>query len=292
MEFPEQIIIETTAFCTQKCSHCAHKTLKREKGNMDMDLYKKIIDEIAVEKPDAEVWMTYYGEALILKYKLFYMFRYAKEKGLKRITLNTNAMLLDKEMSEMLIESGVNRFIVSMDGFSKETYEKIRVGGVYEDVMGNVLQFIDILKSRPEANIQFEMQFSILEENKHELEAFEKFWTGKGANVKARPKASWAGRIEAKNLDPNLERVPCKWGLTHCAILWDGRMTACGVDSEGEFIAGNVKDSSIKEIWNGPHKSFREIHLDKRWEDLPEICKNCLDWQTTERKYFAANNQG
>ena len=32
----------------------------------------------------------------------------------------------------MLIDSDLDRFIVSMDGFTKETYEKIRVGGKYE----------------------------------------------------------------------------------------------------------------------------------------------------------------
>ena len=114
-EFPKQIIIETTAFCTQRCTHCAHKTLQRKKGNMDIVLYKKIIDEIATEAPNTEVWMTYYGEALILKYKLYYMIQYAKRKGLTNIVLNSNAMLLDQEMAEMIIESGLDRFIISMD---------------------------------------------------------------------------------------------------------------------------------------------------------------------------------
>ncbi|MBU0456222.1 MAG: radical SAM protein [Gammaproteobacteria bacterium] len=284
-EFPKQIIIETTAFCTQRCIHCAHKTLQRKKGKMTMSLYKKIIDEIAAEAPDIEVWMTYYGEALILKYQLYYMIRYAKDKGLTYTILNSNAMLLDREMAEMLIDSGLDRFIISMDGFSKETYERIRVGGIYENVFNNALQFLKILKKRKLSKPKFEMQFSILEENEHELEAFNQFWKSKGAFVKNRPKASWTGRIEAKNLDPTLKRYPCKWGLNNGAILWDGLMVACAGDSEGLFVAGDINKSPIKEIWNSTHKLFRQIHLDERWEDLPDICKGCLDWQTTERKY-------
>lgn len=284
--YPNQIIIETTAYCTQRCIHCAHKTLQRKKGNMEMFLYKKIIDEIANEAHDTEVWMTYYGEALLLRYKLYYMIRYAKDKGLTNVVLNSNAMLLNKEMAEMLIDSAMDRFIISMDGFTKETYEKIRVGGKYEDVLNNALQFLEILKLRKADKPRFEMQFSIMDENKHEVEAFNEFWKAKGAYVKNRPKASWAGRIEAPNLDPSKKRSPCKWALNHGAILWNGDLVACGVDSEGLFVAGNVNNSTIKEIWNTTHKKFRQIHIDEKWQDLPDVCKGCLDWQTTDRNYM------
>lgn len=289
LEFPRQIIIETTAYCNQRCIHCAHKTLKRKKGNMPILFYKKIIDEIAIESPNGEVWMAYYGEALLLKYKIYYMIRYAKDKGLTNVVLNSNAMLLDQEMSEMLIDSGLDRFIISMDGFSKETYERIRVGGIYEKVLNNALRFLEVLKSKRLDKPKFEMQFSVMDENIHELEAFNKFWRAKGAYVKNRPKGSWAGRIEAPNLDPLRERVPCKWALNHGAILWDGSLVACGCDSEGLFIAGNVNDAAIKELWNTTHRNFRQIHLDKRWHELPDVCKGCLDWQTTERNYMDPN---
>lgn len=285
-EFPNQIIIETTAFCNQRCIHCAHKTLQRKKGTMEMALYKKIIDEIAREAPDTEVWMTYYGEALMLKYKLFYMIWYAKQKKLTKLVLNSNAMLLDHEMSEMIIDSGLDRFIISMDGFTRETYEKIRVGGNYDVVMANCLQFIELLKASGRSKPSFEMQFSILEENEHEMEAFNNFWISQGVNVKNRPKASWAGRIEAKNLDPARDRIPCKWALNHAGILWNGQLVACGVDSEGLFNAGNLTESSLKTLWNSTHKKFRETHLGMRWSDLPDVCAGCLDWQTTDRKYI------
>lgn len=285
-EFPKQVIIETTAYCNQKCIHCAHKTLKRQKGHMCMELYKKIIDEIAGEAPGTETWMTYYGEALTLKYRLFYMIWYAKQKGLSNVVLNSNGMLLDREMAEMLIDSGLDRLIISMDGFSKETYEKIRVGGNYEEVKNNCLGFIELLKKGNRLTPVFEMQFSILEENEHELEAFNAFWSAQGVNVKNRPKVSWTGRIEAKKLKPNRERIPCKWGLNHAGILWDGTLVACGGDSEGLFDAGNIATATLSELWNTTHRVFRQTHLEKRWSDLPEVCKGCLDWQTTERNYL------
>ena len=290
-EFPKQIIIETTAFCTQRCIHCAHKTLKRTKGNMEMPLFQKISDEIAAEAPGTEVWMTYYGEALILKDKIGVMIGYAKQRGLTNVILNSNAMLLDEKLSVMLVDSGLDRFIVSMDGFTKETYEKVRVGGDHGTVLANTLGFLELLRSRKCKKPKLEMQFSVLEENEHELADFKRFWNAKGVHVKIRPKASWAGRVEAKNLDPRKERVPCKWALHHGAILWNGDLVACGIDSEGLFVAGNVKHSTISEIWNTTHAAFRKIHLEKRWRDLPDVCRPCLDWQTTERVYFEPGSQ-
>ena len=178
-----------------------------------------------------------------------------------------------------------------MYGFSKETYEAIRVGGIYESVLSNTLKFRELLWSRPQVAMKFEMQFSLLEENQHEVKEFEEFWRAKGAYVKIRPKASWAGKIEAKNLSLNLERVPCQWALSHGAILWTGELVACGVDCEGGFVAGNVGEKTIKEIWDTTHKRFRETHLNEQWKDLPDICKGCLDWQTTPREYLSPLGQ-
>ncbi len=253
---------------------------------MEMSLFRKIIDEIAAEALGTEVWMTYYGEALILKDKIGAMIAYSKRQGLTNVVLNSNAMLLDEKMSAMLIDSGLDRFIVSMDGFTKETYEKIRVGGNYAEVLANTLNFLELLQRRKCVRPKLEMQFSVLEENEHELVDFKRYWNDKGVHVKIRPKASWAGRVEAKNLDPRKERVPCKWALNHGAILWNGDLVACGVDSEGLFVAGNVTISTIKEVWNTSHAAFRMTHLEKRWQDLPDVCKHCLDWQTTERTYL------
>ena len=152
--------------------------------------------------------------------------------------------------------------------------------------MNNTLQFLEILTLRGVDQPKFEMQFSAMDENRHEQEAFNEFWRSKGAYVKNRPKGSWAGRIEARNLDPTKKRVPCKWALSHGAILWDGNLVACGCDAEGLMVAGNLNQSTLTQIWNTTHKKFRQIHLDERWSELPDVCKGCLDWQTTDRTYL------
>ena len=72
--------------------------MTRSKGRMDIRLYKKLIDEIAIENPYVRIWLDYYGEPLLQQFKLFYMIDYAKKKGLSNISFNTNGTLLNQEM--------------------------------------------------------------------------------------------------------------------------------------------------------------------------------------------------
>jgi radical SAM protein with 4Fe4S-binding SPASM domain len=61
-------------------------------------------------------------------------------------------------------------------------------------------------------------------------------------------------------------------------VLYDGRVTPCCIDAEGELIIGNVQKSSIKEIWHGAQlKKLRELHKKGEWDKIP-ICARCREW--------------
>ena len=94
-DFPLNIIIEPGNYCNLNCSTCIHDRLTRPKGSINILLYKKIIDEIAEINPYTRIWLDFYGEPLLQKYKLYYMIDYAKKKGLMNIEINTNGTLLD-----------------------------------------------------------------------------------------------------------------------------------------------------------------------------------------------------
>lgn len=68
------------------------------------------------------------------------MIKCATDAG-KRTELITNASLLTAEMSERLLQSGLNMLWVSMDGFSKESYEAIRKGSMYSLITDNLTEF-------------------------------------------------------------------------------------------------------------------------------------------------------
>lgn len=293
-KFPPQIIVETTSRCNMECYHCNHKIMKRKKQNMSDELYVKIIDEIAAEAPDTEVWPTFYGEAFVLGEKLFEKLRYARDKGLTRLVLNSNGMLLGrKDWIDKILTSGLKRFILSLDGFTKETFEKIRVHGKRDEIYESVEK---LLIRKQQMNLEFpviQCQFSLMEENYKEFDYFKVYWEERGAEVKVRNMLSWTNsgddnKIVANNLDYSTDfRIACPWGNNTLAIHSNGNVVACAVDYEGNFVAGNLNNESIKDIWNGSLlKQLREPHIKHQWDKIPELCQNCPDWQAVGAEYY------
>jgi radical SAM protein with 4Fe4S-binding SPASM domain len=101
-------------------------------------------------------------------------------------------------------------------------------------------------------------------------------------NVKIRPRISWAGLIHANNLAGNdeVERQPCYWLQQTMSICADGQAAMCAVDIHGRVNAGNVGESSVEEVWREGLGPYRKMHQEKRFDELPEMCAKCTDWQS------------
>jgi radical SAM protein with 4Fe4S-binding SPASM domain len=289
-DFPKVILIDTVSFCNLRCSMCVHKEMKRKKGIMPWDLFTKIIDEIAETDKNIRVWMVFFGEALILKRRkptIFDMIAYAKSKGLTDVVLNSNANLLDEYSARGLIDSALDAIYIGLDAFKPETYSRIRVGGNYKRTVNNVINLINLKKSLNSKKPEVFAQFVEMDINKDEKEDFIEFWNKQGAIVKIRPKVSWAGLIDAPNLVlGNKDRWPCYWAMQTMSITDTGKVVTCAVDLDAKFVAGDVNKQSLKEIWNRKLRELRHLHILKRFEDLPENCRDCRDWQSARADYY------
>lgn len=288
--FPKVVLIDTISYCNLRCSMCVHKDMVRKKGIMPWTLFIKIIDEIAERDKDVRVWMVFFGEALILKRRkptIFDMIKYAKSRGLTEVVLNSNANLLDEESARKLIESGLDAIYIGIDAFNSETYAKIRVGGNYQKAVQNTIRLIHLKKWVDSEKPEVVVQFVEMDMNSREKEGFIDFWKKQGAIVKIRPKVSWAGMIDAPNLIlGSRDRWPCHWAMQTMSITDTGKVVTCAVDLDAKYVAGDVNGQSIKEIWNGELKKLRQIHLSKRFEELPENCRDCRDWQSARADYY------
>lgn len=292
--FPKVVLIDTISYCNLRCSMCVHKEMLRKKGVMSWGLFTKIIDEIAEFNKDIRVWMVFFGEALILKRKkptIFEMIAYAKSKGLTDVVLNSNGNLLDNEAAKGLIESGLDAIYIGIDAFKPETYEKLRVGGSYEKTVKNVINLINLREQMNSEHPVVYAQFVEMDINKDEKEDFIEFWNARNAIAKIRPKVSWAGRINAPNLTlGNEDRWPCHWAMQTMSITDAGKVVTCAVDLDAQFIAGDINNQSLKEVWNGRLKELRQLHISGRYDELPENCRSCRDWQSARADYFLVNS--
>lgn len=246
---------------------------------MQFDTFKKIIDETALENPDARIWLAIMGEPLILGEKIADYVRYAKDCGIREVCLNTNAVFLTPNISGKLIDSGVDKVIVSIDGFSAATYDRIRIGGNYELVINNVEAFLELKTFRHSGLPEIVAQFIVMEENEHEIEPFKNYWLSKGATVKIRPKLGWGNAVHSTMLDDiagDTERFPCSWLTRTVSIHWDGSFSQCDADYEGGYSPGHLDQNTIKEVWEGALAERRKRHWDGDFSFEP--CDTCKDW--------------
>ena len=221
-KFPPQLVIETTSYCNYKCIHCSHREMLRPQQHMKRSIYNKIVEEVGKKSPMCEIWPTFYGEAFILGKELWDRLEYADKVGCKNLVLNSNGSLLGKDNNiDNVLNSPLKRFILSLDGFKKETFEKIRAKGKYDEAYPAVEKLCNERSKRGLKYPTITAQFSVMKENADEVEDYRKFWNERGAEVKVRPMLEWTttGSVRTDTIKHlSSFRIACPWGNNTMAI--------------------------------------------------------------------------
>lgn len=260
------------------------KRINRKNKFMDLELFKKSADEIYKENPECEIWFAIMGEPLANAELLLSMIGYAKSLGLNNLNLNTNGCLLTTEIIEKLIVSGIAKITIGIDATNSDTYSKIRVQGDYETTVDNVLKLLEVNKKHKNP-VSIIVQFIVMEENENEQDEFKEFWLDKGAIVKIRPKLGWGTGVQSNQLylEKKDRDFPCPWLIRTMSIHVDGTIAQCDADWDDKYNLSNLRDKTIKEIWNEDLKAIRDKHWNLNFESEP--CCDCKDWQAG-RSYF------
>ena len=137
---PAALFIEMTNRCNINCITCPRAELNARPQDMSFGLFKRIVDEA---RPYAEfVDFSFRGESL-LNDNIFQMIGYAKRAGMLT-SLPTNGLLLSEANCAALLGAGLDLLTVSIDAFSEGTYSRIKRGGDYQHVVGNVRRLVEL----------------------------------------------------------------------------------------------------------------------------------------------------
>ena len=90
--------------------------------------------------------------------------KYAKDKGLIDVYFNTNAMLLDGNMAKKLIDAGLDRLSISFEGYTRDVYEKYRLGSKFDTVLQNIDSMMELKQKFGVAHPKIRVQTVMLEE--------------------------------------------------------------------------------------------------------------------------------
>ena len=279
---PLALWIEPTNVCNLRCIMCPNSLEKQKNfGYMDMDIYKRIID-------DAKGFISYIvlcisGEPL-LHPNLPQMIEYAKNANIKT-TLSTNASLLTPDLSQKILEAGLDAIYFSFDGCSAEIYEKVRAGSDFNKTLANIINFLK-LKDKLKKKTSAELQILIMDQAgrrdyEKNIVGFKEKFRGLPLNfIQTRQPSTWGtnladtNKYEFKKLGINYS--PCSYLWCSMHILWDGSAVACTSDFFADNVLGKFPEQSLKEIWNGDkYRLFRKAMLEKDYGSYFKTCQDC-----------------
>lgn len=279
--YPKNLMIELTNACNLRCTMCYNRLMKRKKGFMDKETYKLVLEnakEIGIEM----IGLYTTGESL-LHPQIFDYIKQAKDMGFRYVYLTTNGNLLNEEKIKKIFESGLDSIKFSIDGTSKESYEKIRVGGNFETLYGNIKTLRD-MRDKLKSKLKIYASFVLTNKNSHELKEFKNFWKGLIDEVMVAVVGNQSNLQEKEfnKLIPGELKDKIVKTRDYCNLLWnriimtfDGKFTICSEDFEADLVYGDIHNESMKDAWNNDKmKAYRAMWKTRDFRLSPR-CATC-----------------
>jgi MoaA/NifB/PqqE/SkfB family radical SAM enzyme len=254
--------LELTNHCNLKCTFCptGNGLMLRPRGFMTEGTFRRALGGAGALE---FVLLFQWGEPL-LHPRFLDLARLARARG-ARTLVTTNGTLLDERRSRMLLEAGVDRVTVSVDG-DEATHEAVRGVPLERTVAG--LERLVRLRDRLGARTAVDVSMVVAPETERAADAFRRRFLAEVDRVQAIPLLT-RGRRRTRC------REPWRGGLV---VLQDGRVTACCVDHDGELAVGHVDEDRLEDLWNGPGmRALRRAHVTG---DLPPLCAGCTEYPT------------
>lgn len=152
-----KIYVEPTNLCNLECSMCVHRTWDEPLGQMSWQVFTRVLESAKSLPETPSFFFGGLGEPLSHP-QLIKMISEAKSIPAK-VELITNGTLLDEKYARQLVETGLDRIWISIDGATPESYTDIRLGAALPEVLHNI-KTLKRLRSgghfpKPEIGIMF-----------------------------------------------------------------------------------------------------------------------------------------
>ena len=290
---PLHISVEPTTSCNLRCPECPSglRAFSRPTGMLQPEVLQKIVDEL--HPTLASINFYFQGEPY-LNTRLHEMITYAAQKKIYT-AVSTNAHYLTDAKAEETVKSGLHRLIISIDGFTQETYEQYRIGGQLAKVIEGTKSIIAAKKKLRSKTPHVIFQFLVVKPNEHETNSVLQLAKELGVN-EVRFKTAQVYDYENGNpLIPDQEKYARyrkgpdgKWRLKNkmlnscwrmwqgCVFTWDGSVVPCCFDKDAKHTLGSIENSAFKALWrNEAYANFRQAVLQNRSQI--DICRNCTE---------------
>lgn len=253
-------------------------------SNMKVGNFESLIKRISDFSGDAVVSLSAWGEPLLHNEFCSFVECILKEKQL-RVLIETDGLLVTDKLASSVKElvekyrepnphGDVINWIVKIDAATEETYKKIVDKGDFS----RALSAVDFLENYFPGCVY--PQFTRMNENEDELEAFYRYWSNTGSPSNGRLIIQKYNDFCAA-LPPRkpadvapVDRIPC-WHLKRdMVILCDGDVPLC----KNSLLTpvGNVFKEDLESIWEKRSKQLQD-QINKIYDGL---CRACDEYYT------------
>lgn len=283
-DFPLFVRLEAQFKCNSNCALCVHGHDELKKAiaynnYMPFDTFRRLVDE-CVEHKCPSIAISFINEPL-MDPDFLDRLRYVTEKEIMDIHLNSNAMLLTRELSDAILDSGATRICFSLDAVSEKIFKKMRPNLNFDAVVSNIENFITLRNQRGQALPLVRVSFLLNEINRHEVSKFRDIWTKKVDYVSIQRYVPISTRDDDR-LAHAIDDAPVD-GEQKCSYPWeslfvhgDGVVVPCAAH-RGRFISvGNINESTLHEIWHSPAMEELRHSLKTNQRHMTKLCGTCL----------------
>lgn len=302
--YPQLLNIALTDMCNLGCRHCPRTYDDSiDLDELNPDTVKDMIDEVSPHTAKIQI-SAGLGEPLLYD-GVFDVIKHAKDHNM-RVRMMTNATVLDEEKAKRLLDLDIDHLAISLDGATPGTYEKIRVGADFENVISNVDRFCTL---RDERNNTVATQLSpvlFVGENLEELPRFIELAHEIGVDRVGFndliPSPEMEG-ISTKNLETasenEMQRVeeifeetrrladeldvglklptdedqnPCTEPWHMLTVTTKGKVRPCCTGPWGTFV-GDLNEDGIDKIWRG--ETFVQWREQMLSDNPQQACVDC-----------------
>jgi radical SAM protein with 4Fe4S-binding SPASM domain len=285
---PFVVFIEPTNLCNLRCVFCPTSDKKllshvgRPAGMMPMKLFEKIVKDLSeFESPTKKIHLYKDGEPLLHRNLTDMLTLLKQSQVTERIWLKTNGSLLNPELNERLISTGIDWIGISVEAVDAEGYSK--VSGVRLDYKKFVDNIRDLFQRRRQCVIYIKIvDVNLKQEDKdkfyHDFMPISDYCAVEnlmGLSYTDSKDFMLGTTPDTQDGLPLVEKQVCPYPFYEMCVNFNGDVSVCCADWAHQTVVGNVNNDSLKGIWHGPRmNAFRIMQLEHR-RFSNRACGNC-----------------
>ncbi|MFA6448802.1 MAG: radical SAM protein [bacterium] len=284
LDYPPLFLwVESASRCNLKCPMCPQSEgLKRAHGEITTELLEKIVSEATGR---VQLFSLHFGGEPLLNRKLPEIIKAVTENGIIAV-LHSNGVLAGAETARKFIDAGLDQIVFSFDAVPREEYSNKRSPADFDKTYAAIREFLEEkkrIKSRwPMVTVKSLIFYGQAAPDAAAAELRSLFAGLPVDNFAVEYAHSFSGSFAEKIVGEQRYLMQPRGDVSGCilpwygfSIGWDGSAYACCNDLNGEYSLGNVNESSLLDIWNGPAaRRLRRNLADRNLGELP-LCAQC-----------------